>query len=145
MTSRDGPVIARIARAEERPLCLRIRLAVFVDEQGVPPDREIDGLDDAATHFIALRGAAPVATARVLITGGMAKIQRFAVCKADRGQGVGSLLLRTIEDTPALHHGGFMLEAQTHAVAFYHRLGYRAQGPEFIDAGIPHRLMTKPR
>jgi predicted GNAT family N-acyltransferase len=76
----------------------------------------------------------------------LAKIGRVAVCQSKRGLGVGKLLISAIEGAPDLEHvDSFILEAQTHALQFYARLGYEAYGDEFLDAGIPHRRMRKSR
>lgn len=126
--------------------CMDIREEVFVAEQSVPQELERDEYDDTALHFLALIDGEPVATARVLWKDGgkTAKIGRVAVRKAHRGKGLGRDLLSAIEKDSALtgvHR--FVLDAQTHALPFYENLGYIAEGPEFLDAGIPHRHMTK--
>ncbi|HEY9330046.1 MAG TPA: GNAT family N-acetyltransferase, partial [Streptomyces sp.] len=69
---------------------------------------------------------------------------RLAVTKAARGLGVGAALVRAIEDAAReLGLSAVDLHAQTHALGFYERLGYAAYGPEFLDAGIPHRAMRR--
>ena len=126
--------------------CLRIREEVFVVEQNVPVDLERDEHDSKALHFIALADGQTVGTARVVLSdsGTSAKIGRVAVCRSNRGFGVGKLLIAAIEGDPDLAHvHGFLLDAQTHALQFYTRLGYEAYGEEFMDAGIPHRHMKK--
>jgi len=126
--------------------CLRIREQVFIVEQRVPPDMERDEHDSDALHFIALADGRPVATARVVLrdNGASAKIGRVAVCRSHRGFGIGKLLMAAIESAPDLTRvRHFMLDAQTHALQFYLRLGYEAYGEEFMDAGIPHRHMKK--
>lgn len=125
--------------------CRAIRHAVFVVEQAVPEEEEWDGLDEGAIHLLARDAAGrPVGTARILLKGDMAKIGRVAVLREARGSGVGAGLMRA-----ALAHlagiGGVRratLGAQTHAIGFYERLGFVAHGPEYDDAGIPHRDMT---
>ena len=127
----------------EREMCYALRRAVFMAEQGVSPADEWDGLEDDCHHFLALDGDLPVATARLRPMGACAKLQRVAVAKTRRGNGLGDRLMR--------HVLGFArtqgietvtLEAQTGAIAFYGRLGFVAHGPEFDDAGIPHRAMS---
>ncbi|MBU6448136.1 MAG: GNAT family N-acetyltransferase [Rhodospirillales bacterium] len=135
-----------IVRAEhgsvELEACFAIRVAVFVDEQGVPLEEELDELDDTAMHFLALWNGTPAGTARAVEkTPGLRKIGRVAVRAAFRKFGIGKALMQGIEaECPG---STFMLDAQTYAIGFYQRLGYTAEGPEFLDAGIPHRLMRK--
>jgi predicted GNAT family N-acyltransferase len=126
--------------------CFRIREEVFVVEQNVPVDLERDEHDSKALHFIALADGQSVGTARVVLgdNGTSAKIGRVAVCRSNRGFGIGKLLIAAIEESPDLRHvHNFLLDAQMHALQFYARLGYEAYGEEFIDAGIPHRHMKK--
>ncbi len=127
-------------------LAMEIREEVFVAEQSVPQELERDEYDDTALHFLSLIDGEPVATARVILKdeGRTAKIGRVAVRKAHRGKGLGKELLDAIERDRALtgvHR--FVLDAQIHALPFYESLGYVAEGPEFQDAGIRHRHMTK--
>ena len=60
---------------------MRIRMAVFVDEQGVTPEEEIDGIDDQCIHYIAMQGDRPIATARIIPKSSIAKIGRVAVVR----------------------------------------------------------------
>jgi ElaA protein len=75
--------------------------------------------------------------------GDAAKIQRVAVLKEARTGGIGSLLMRAMLDD--LRQDGrykkAILGSQTHAIGFYEKLGFTAHGPEYDDAGIPHRDM----
>jgi predicted GNAT family N-acyltransferase len=126
--------------------CFRIRAEVFIVEQSVPIDMERDAHDSEALHFIALADGQSVGTARAVLmnNGTSAKIGRVAVYRSNRGFGIGKLLIAAIEGSPVLKHvHNFLLDAQTHALQFYARLGYEAYGEEFMDAGIPHRHMKK--
>ena len=72
-----------------------------------------------------------------------AKVQRVAVRKAGRGTGLGLILMRDmLDDARARGCSKAVLSSQTYAIPFYERLGFRAHGPEYLDAGIPHRDMT---
>ncbi|MFC7791747.1 MULTISPECIES: GNAT family N-acetyltransferase [Streptomyces] len=140
---------------EDREACFAVRREVFVEEQGVPRELEYDTYDATAVHVLAVRAdGLPLGTGRLLHgadalgkTGADASVGslgRLAVAKAARGLGVGAALVRGIED--AARERGLTavdLHAQTHALGFYERLGYEAYGPEFPDAGIPHRAMRK--
>ncbi|MEU7583439.1 GNAT family N-acetyltransferase [Streptomyces sp. NPDC041068] len=135
--------------------CFAVRKEVFVVEQQVPEDLEYDTYDAGAVHVLALReDGVPLGTGR-LLTGaaaaaknggesGIGALGRLAVTRAARGLGVGASLVGAIEDAArARGLTAVDLHAQTHALGFYERLGYEAYGPEFPDAGIPHRAMRK--
>lgn len=140
---------------EDREACFTVRREVFVEEQGVPRELEYDAYDETAVHVLAVRAdGLPLGTGRLLFgadalgkTGGDASVGslgRLAVGKAARGLGIGAALVRAIED--AARERGLAavdLHAQTHALGFYERLGYEAYGPEFPDAGMPHRAMRR--
>ncbi len=122
--------------------CLAIRMAVFVDEQNVPPAEEPDEFEPTAAHFLALWDDAPAGTARALVQAPhLIKITRVAVLAPHRKFGIGAALMRGVE--AAFPGADFMLDGQTHALPFYERLGYAAEGDVFMDAGIPHRRMFK--
>jgi predicted GNAT family N-acyltransferase len=144
--------IGLVTLPADREAIFGVRIIVFVEEQAVPPEEELDHFDDSAIHFyVRLEDAGHlperiVATARVVDKGhGVAKIGRVAVLKEFRGRGIGFALMRYVENHAA--RVGFteaMLEAQTHAIPFYKKLGYAAEGGIFLDAGIEHRLMRLP-
>ncbi|MFE3515678.1 GNAT family N-acetyltransferase [Streptomyces sp. NPDC059166] len=139
----------------DRAACFQVRKDVFVGEQGVPEDIEYDALDATAVHVLAVAAdGTPLGTGRLLHgeeagdrTGGdltVGSLGRLAVTKAARGLGVGAALVRAIEEEArGLGLAAVDLHAQTHALGFYERLGYAAYGPEFPDAGIPHRSMRR--
>lgn len=118
-----------------------VREQVFMLEQHVPEELEWDGLDNHAVHLLARDQAGnPIGTVRML---GDGHVGRMAVLAPWRGCGVGSALLKTIIATA--HSVGMEkidLDAQVHAIGFYERHGFSAEGDEFLDAGIPHRHMT---
>ena len=117
-----------------------IRLAVFVREQRVPEELEWDGMDESCLHVLAETAAGEaVGTARLLPD---AHIGRMAVLPAWRKRGVGGMLL--VELMTAVRERGqsaVELSAQTHAIGFYQRFGFEVFGGEYMDAGIPHRMM----
>ena len=118
-----------------------IRRKVFIEEQQVPEELEWDKQDDSAIHLLATQDDQPVATLRMLNDG---HIGRMAVLPQYRKQGIGRSLMQTIID---IAHGEGLtevhLDAQIQAIPFYQRLGFEAEGEEFMDAGIPHRHMRK--
>ncbi len=120
----------------------RIRLEVFVEEQRVPLEEELDARDAQCLHAIAYDAdGRAMGTGRLLPDG---HIGRMAVRKAWRGQGVGSLLLNALMDAARLRGDAeVVLDAQLQARPFYARHGFVEEGGTFMDAGIPHRVMRR--
>ncbi|CAM5778111.1 hypothetical protein CCAE64S_00067 [Castellaniella caeni] len=118
----------------------RIRLEVFVQEQQVPLEEELDPMDAQCLHAIAYDAAGQaVGTGRLLPDG---HIGRMAVRQPWRGVGVGSLLLVALVNL-ARQRGDaeVVLAAQLHARPFYARHGFVEEGGTFMDVGIEHRRM----
>jgi predicted GNAT family N-acyltransferase len=125
-------------------VCFSIRRTVFVEGQGVSEAAEIDGLDPDCTHFLAHVEEAPVATARLRETGGLAKAERVAVLEAERSRGVGRALMEALEaEALARGLGEVLLHAQVPVIPFYEKLGYAAEGDVFLEDDIAHRVMRK--
>ena len=152
----SAPYTVRVAEdAADREACFAVRKEVFVREQGVDEDIEYDAYDAIAVHVLAVReDGVPLGTGRLLHgeaaaakTGAdtsVGSLGRLAVAREARVLGVGVALVRSIEE--AARASGLTavdMHAQTHALGFYERLGYAAYGPEFPDAGIPHRAMRR--
>jgi predicted GNAT family N-acyltransferase len=125
---------------EERRAVFALRHEVFVEEQGVPLDLELDEHDDDALHLIALDGGRILGTCRLA----GAKFGRLVVARDARGRGIGSALLEQCEQhARAQGHSRMTLDAQTSAVGLYERAGYTKVGDVFLDAGIEHVTMEK--
>ncbi len=126
--------------------CHAIRRAVFIDEQGIAEAEEWDGGDAAAVHLLARLDGRPVGTARILVEGGTGRIGRVCVLAEARGRGIGAALIGTalalLRARPGVTRAA--LGAQCRALGFYEALGFRAVGPVYDDAGIPHREMQRP-
>jgi len=138
-------VEVRLARDEgEIEEAKQLRLRVFSQEQGVPPEADIDGLDPAATHLVALRRGSVVATCRLRFPQGHCKLERMVVEKNLREIGIGSQLLAEAE-REALRQGvsEMILHAQRQVEGFYAACGYTAGGDTFLEEGIPHVQMRK--
>ncbi len=122
-----------------------IRYAVFVKEQGIPVELEIDDYDPIAEHTLALVDGQCVATARIYLDQqnlSKAKIGRMAVLKEFRGQGIGTALLsETIRAGMMQGASVFELHAQQTAVPFYAKLQFKPDGAIFDEVGIPHQCM----
>jgi predicted GNAT family N-acyltransferase len=122
-----------------RELAAPIRLEVFVREQRVPAEIEIDDRDAESLHAIAFLEEKPVGTARLLPDG---HIGRMAVLKTHRKKGVGAAMLkRLIEAARARGDREVALSAQVHAVPFYRAHGFVEEGAEYEEAGIAHQAM----
>jgi predicted GNAT family N-acyltransferase len=147
----SDPRVELVTGEDDLDAAIAVRREVFVEGQGVPPDRELDGRDDEATHFLAHDGDEVVGTARMREYHDgegedprTAKVERVAVLESRRGEGWGAELMAAVEDHARDQgYDRVYLHAQVPVVAFYERLGYEAHGQEFEDAGIPHREMTK--
>jgi predicted GNAT family N-acyltransferase len=135
--------IKRVSSDREMAQAFEIRLRVFVKEQNVPADIELDSDDKRAIHFLAVASGRAVGTARLVIHGGSAKIGRMAVLKTHRGKGVGrKLLQRAIAAAKKLGAKRIYLHAQVAVIGFYEKLQFRCVGPVFEEAAIPHRKMV---
>ena len=133
-----------IAETKDHAACFALRHTVFVKEQGVPASEERDALDASAIHLLAHQGDRPVGTARILLGGHEAKIGRVCVLQADRGTGLGkALILAAMASAKARGMQSVRLGAQLHALEFYEKVGFTAQGPVYDDAGIDHRDMVR--
>lgn len=118
-----------------------IRFTVFVDEQKVPVELELDEFDPLSCHALALAGDEAVGTGRLLPDG---HIGRMAVLAGWRGRGVGALLLQAlIDEAKRRGMARMVLNAQTHALGFYARFGFVPEGEEYEEAGLPHRTMSR--
>ena len=134
----------KISVTADFPACAAIRRRVFIEEQNVPEALELDDLDATAVHLLATQDGRPVGTARLLIEGETAKIGRVALLPEARGTGAGAALMRAaLDELRARGVRAAKLGAQTYAIGFYEKLGFTACGPEYDDAGIPHRDMSR--
>ncbi|HEV7394565.1 MAG TPA: GNAT family N-acetyltransferase [Burkholderiales bacterium] len=120
-----------------------VRRAVFIEEQGVSESLEWDDEDERSRHVLATDAdGIPIGTGRLRRD---CQIGRMAVVREWRGRGVGSTILKTLLEIARNDAcDSVRLHAQTHAISFYARCGFIAVGPEFMEAGIPHRMMELP-
>jgi len=134
--------VRRVSSQAELVQALAIRIRVFVQEQLVPAEIELDSEDQRAIHFLAVKSGKAVGTARIVLRHDTAKIGRMAVLKSFRRKGVGAALLkRAILAAKRLHARRIYLHAQVAVIGFYQRMGFRAVGRVFDEAGIAHRKM----
>ncbi len=134
-----------IFQTDDLAVCHSLRRVVFIDEQNVSEAEEVDGRDGDALHVLATVDGTPMGCARILVAGETAKIGRVCVLKQGRGSGLGAAIIEACLDIARTQTGvtRAKLGAQTHALAFYEKLGFVAVGPAYDDAGIPHRDMQR--
>jgi len=129
--------------AEAEADAYRIRKTVFIDEQAVPVEMELDLYDEQAQHALLYQNAQCIGTARLVVQNdGVGKIGRMAVLSPYRRQGFGGQLLGALISfgkSQGIAH--FILNAQMVAIPFYEKFGFQAHGPVYDEAGIPHRSM----
>lgn len=136
--------IHRVKDKKEMDLVHEIRREVFIKEQGVPEELEMDELDQEAVHVLAYVDGMPAGCGRMTFNGDEAKIGRVAVRKDIRRTGIGTglckLLISIAEDNciDSIH-----INAQLTAVDFYNYLGFEREGDTFFEAGIKHVKMVK--
>ncbi len=135
-----------IANPQDMAKAFDIRRIVFVIEQACPPDEEYDQYETTSQHFLATQQGIAVGTCRYRRTDYGLKLERFAVLKEFRGTGAGAALLlhclESLSPTFNFSEGNIYLHAQEHAMGFYEKYGFKAQGERFFEAGIPHFKMT---
>lgn len=137
----------KITTAEELQTALDIRRKVFIEEQQVPEEEEIDGfdaLDAPCDHILVYYQEQPVGAGRLRVVEGFGKLERICILEEFRKYGLGKEIILGLEQI-AQEKGltKVKLEAQTHAEGFYEKLGYKSEGEEFLDCNIPHILMKK--
>jgi predicted GNAT family N-acyltransferase len=120
-----------------------VRTEVFLVEQEIPPELEYDNDDLTCLHAVAWNGDLAVGTARLDVKQ-EGRIGRVAVLKNYRRQGIGSMLMHSLEES-AKSNGlrRIWFHSQVSAVPFYLSLGYRPYGEEYLEANIPHLSMEK--
>ncbi len=140
--------IAEISTEDpEWKLVRAIRSKVFVEEQGCPPEEEMDEHDAHSRHYLGRVDDRPVAAARwrsVEYDGStVAKLERFAVLEDDRGRGYGTRMVNhLIEAARKAGYETLVLHAQSHLEAYYSSFGFERIGEPFVEAGIRHIKMV---
>ena len=122
-----------------------VRKAVFIHEQNVPEEEEIDQFESDSVHFVLYDDNQKAAGAgRFRILDGIGKVERICVLNENRKTGAGVAVMKKIEEfAKSQGISTLKLNAQTHAIPFYSKLGYETVSEEFMDAGIPHKTMKK--
>ncbi|MFJ7932908.1 GNAT family N-acetyltransferase [Sporosarcina sp. NPDC096371] len=139
-------ITVRIVTSDlEREDAFSVRRKVFVEEQGVPLNLELDDFDKTAVHFVVYSVNTPIGAGRIRETAtGIGKVERVCILEECRGQHLGNLIMGALEEhAKDTGMNKIILNAQTYAIPFYEKLGYITTSPEFMDADIPHRAMEK--
>ena len=140
------PPAIRWARARgEVEGAIALRERVFVVEQGVPAEEELDGRDEEALHLVAVEpGGLVVGTLRLLFDGETVKVGRVAVDAAHRRRGIAAAMLaEALAEAERRGCARARLASQVEAVALYERAGFAVEGDVFEEAGIPHVWMSR--
>ena len=139
MTIRWGQGAGDLAAA------LGLREEVFVREQGVPSEEEVDGRDDEALHLLAFEDDRVIGTLRLLFDGTTVKVGRVAVARRARRRGVAAAMLEeAIAEARRRGCTRARLASQVEVVPLYERAGFAVESAEFEEAGIPHVWMGRP-
>lgn len=140
--------VFKIENQEQLKKAFQVRQEVFVQEQNVSREEEYDQFEESATHFLATddKGVA-YGTARWRETEKGIKLERFAVKKDRRGEGVGSMLLESVLEDIAVQHEGnpilLYLHAQVTALPLYEKFGFQKEGEPFEECGLQHYKMSR--
>ncbi len=132
----------RVCKEEDLKKYYALRIEVFVDEQGVSMDEELDAQDEVATPVVVIEENQVIACGRILKEEDTCHLGRIAVKKSYRNQGYGKALCSFM--ISFAKQNGFcrvMLHAQLSAIGFYEKLGFQSYGDVFLDAGIKHIAM----
>lgn len=134
--------VIKIRTQEEMESAFVIRRKVFVEEQGVAPELELEN-EEVSVHFLALLDNQPCGACRYRKTDKGYKLERFAVLKEFRGKRVGQALVAAVLDDIPDNAEVIYLNAQSDAVGLYAKFGFAVEGEEFEEAGIKHLKMVK--
>jgi len=123
---------------------LMIRRRVFIEEQCIDEDVEMDGKDAEALHLVVYDGERPVATGRMRLVDNQALIGRVAVLEEERGKGYGDFAMRVlIWQAAEMRYDRQIVHAQLEVAGFYKKLGFKPVGEEYEEAGITHITMVR--
>lgn len=138
-------VAKQVSTEQEYQDALAIRRKVFIEEQGVPPHLELDEFEQEAVHFVVYEEDKAIGAGRFRkYEDHVAKVERICILPEFRGRQLGNLLMDEIEQVARRQdYTSVRLNSQSNAIPFYEKRGYIITSPEFMDAGIPHRVMNK--
>ncbi|MEW8971514.1 GNAT family N-acetyltransferase [Mesobacillus jeotgali] len=133
-----------VTNEQELADAFEVRKTVFIHEQNVPEEEEIDQFESDSIHFVLYDNGKAAGAGRFRVLDGVGKVERICVLKENRKNGAGVAVMNKIEEyAKSQGISTLKLNAQTHAIPFYSKLGYETVSEEFLDAGIPHKTMKK--
>ena len=136
--------IKKVKSKQEFNKTIKIRETVFIEEQSVPKEIEIDELDKKAEHFIVYLKNKPIGCARIRKINNYAKLERIAILKEFRGKGFGRDLTNfLINYCKKIGLNEIHLHSQIYVSNFYKKLGFKSIGKKFLEADIEHIEMIK--
>ncbi|MEK5522409.1 GNAT family N-acetyltransferase [Heyndrickxia sp. FSL W8-0423] len=136
--------VIQVETEEQLNDAFTIRKKVFVEEQHVDVEEEIDQYEENSEHFVLYDENNAAGAGRFRILDGKGKVERICILPSYRGKGAGKIVMDAIEQYATQQDVHVLkLNAQTHAIPFYEKLGYKVISEEFMDAGIPHKTMEK--
>ena len=130
--------IKEVETKQEYEQILNIRKKVFIEEQKVPKDIEIDEYETKSTQFVVYLNKEPIGCARIRFNN-FAKLERIAIIKQYRGKGFGTKLTQYLIDychKKNIFH--IRLNSQLYVAEFYKKIGFKRFGEVFFEAGIKH-------
>jgi len=131
-----------IKPGEDLSEAMKIRIPVFVEEQNIPKENELDKNDKISYHAVLYDNNVPVACGRLYYTDNIAHIGRVAVLKQYRRKGYATTVCKKLIDIAISHKtNDITLDAQKYVVGLYEKLGFKVVGDEFLDENIPHFKM----
>jgi len=135
----------RLALTSEDILkCLVVRGIVFIEEQEVDWEGEIDEFENTSTHILGEVDGQPVAAGRLRFIDGWAKLERVAVRPKWRGQGLArDIIAFLMAEADRQGAKKFKLHAQVYLKDLYEQFGFHQEGDVFDECGIPHILMLR--
>ncbi len=146
-SDRPNVNVLKIQSQHNLQQAMRIRCQVFVSEQNVPAEEDIDKFEKESTHFLAFFNNIPCGAARWRTTENGCKLERFAVLKEHRGMGVGSALVKAVlndvQSITRLRDKELYLNAQLTATGLYAKFGFVKRGAIFQECDIDHIKMVK--
>lgn len=120
---------------------LEIRKKVFIHEQHVTRDLEVEN-EEQARYYLVTENGKPAGTGRWRETEEGIKLERFAVLPEYRNRQLGTLILKKVLDDLKTYEKKIYLHSQLRAVPYYERQGFVKVGEMFVEAGIRHYTMV---
>ena len=120
-------------------IAFKIRKEIFINEQNIPKNLEIDGSDKYAKNMILTIDNKPIGTGRLIEIDNKMYIGRIAILKEHRKKGYATKIINfLLDEAKNMGYNEVFIHSQLHAKEFYEKIGFKAFGEEFLEANIPH-------